>query len=403
MKNLYKNILLVGLLISFSLSASAQVTQIHEPSNSVSSNIKIKPKLRIENNQLYAITTNGVYLQNLDEYGNLTSNDLDAFQILESYNNSVRDLLVCGNSIILSTTDALLRSEDNGDSWEVVIEHPVMIERGKINNTEECFAILDYTTNLFHSLDFGKTWEETGTIIEHYIKTHPLDSQVTISRETSNWAVVDNKNFYITYDYGKTWNDIGSFIEATDAAFHYSNPDIMVVIGKPNMASKDYGKTWETTCEEFLVDKANFDTRGSDRLYGTREGVLLYSDDIGANWTNLCKMEGNISNFTQQNDKIYAITTDNKVYQIDLSLLEASIDVVSAESMGVTLSVAGDILKVNAQTPVTNIEVYNVGGIKLLSQPMTDGTIDISDLLQGTYIARLQTADGSSLSVKFNK
>ena len=163
MKNLYKNILLVGLLISFSLSASAQVTQIHEPSNSVSSNIKIKPKLRIENNQLYAITTNGVYLQNLDEYGNLTSNDLDAFQILESYNNSVRDLLVCGNSIILSTTDALLRSEDNGDSWEVVIEHPVMIERGKINNTEECFAILDYTTNLFHSLDFGKTWEETGT------------------------------------------------------------------------------------------------------------------------------------------------------------------------------------------------------------------------------------------------
>ena len=71
--------------------------------------------------------------------------------------------------------------------------------------------------------------------------------------------------------------------------------------------------------------------------------------------------------------------------------------------MGVMLSVAGDMLKVNAETPVTNIEVYNISGIKLLSQAMTDGTVDIANLLQGTYVARLQTIDGRSLSVKFNK
>ena len=401
MKILSKTIFPICLLMCLALSVTAQVKQIHEPKNSTSS--IIEPKLRIENSQLFAITADGVYFQNLDEYGNLIDNDLDVFQTLESYHNTVRDLLVCGNSIILSTTDGLLRSEDYGDSWEVVSEHPAKIERGEINNPEEAFAILDYTVYLFHTLDFGKTWEETGTVTEHYIKTHPLDSQVTISRTISNWAIVDNKNFYITYDYGKTWNDIGSFIEATDATFHYSNPDIMVVIGKPNMVSKDYGKTWEITSEEFLVDRANFDTRGSDRIYGTRGCALMYSDDLGAKWTEIYRIENDISNFVQQNDKIYAITDNFKAYQIDLSLFEVSIDAVSAEKEGVTLSVVGDVLKINAQTPVTNIEIFNIGGIKLLEQRVPTADIDIANLSQGTYVARLQTTDGRSLSVKFNK
>lgn len=174
------------------------------------------------------------------------------------------------------------------------------------------------------------------------------------------------------------------------------------------MVSKDCGDTWEITNKGYSVlSRLDFDTRGSDRLYGTRNNILLYSDDFGANWTELCTVgedaSDSINNFVQREDKIYVITSEFKVYQIDLSQLETSIDAISADNNNAMLSIAGDVLKVNAQTPVTNIEVYGISGIKLLSQEYTSEGIDISDLARGTYVARLLTADGRPISIKFNK
>jgi hypothetical protein len=172
------------------------------------------------------------------------------------------------------------------------------------------------------------------------------------------------------------------------------------------------GKTWEITKEwgadnSQFVSKADFDTRGSDRLYGTRGNVLLYSDDFGANWTELCTIgedaSDSINNFVQREDKIYAITKGFKVYQIDLSQIETSVEVIGIGNENVSVSVEGNNLRINSQSEISSIEIYSIGGIKLLSQKYASEGIDISDLLQGTYVARLQTVDGRSLSVKFNK
>ena len=110
-----------------------------------------------------------------------------------------------------------------------------------------------------------------------------------------------------------------------------------------------------------------------------------------------------IENFVQREDKIYAITKEYKVYQIDLSQIETSVETIGVGNENVSVKVEGNNLRINSQSEISSIEIYSIGGIKLLSQAMTDGAVDISNLLQGTYIARLQTADGRSLSVKFNK
>ena len=426
MKNLYKNILSVSLLMCFALSASAQVTQIFVPENNPKSNVK--PKIIIEDNQLFAITSSGVYSQHLDNSGNLTAKTLLPCEFFTSFDYEVQDLAVKGDTIYVATTNyfqdknAILASYDRGetwidlDTWEGLGEfynHQPAIRRGEIGNTNEIIVVIG--SKIFYTSDFGKTWECKGENRYQYIKAHPLDSKISIARFVSWTDQLDNIEFKITYDFGQTWQDFGDgFIEGNYAAFHYSDSNIIVAVGTPTVVSKDCGKTFEYTRDKWSnsddvigISRCDFDTRGSNRLYGVRNNLLLYSDDFGASWKKVCKI-GNVEadyirNFTQKGNKIYAITDNYKAYQIDLSLLEASIDAVSAENMGVTLSVVGDMLKVNAETPVTNIEVYNISGIKLLSQVMTDGAVDIANLLQGTYVARLQTADGRSLSVKFNK
>jgi hypothetical protein len=84
-------------------------------------------------------------------------------------------------------------------------------------------------------------------------------------------------------------------------------------------------------------------------------------------------------------------------------LLETSIDALSAENVGVSVSVIGNDLHIKTQTPISSVEVYNISGIKLISQPCAIGNIDITCLTKGTYIVRVQTVDGRITSVKFNK
>ena len=154
MKNLYKNILSVSLLMCFVLSAVAQVTQIFVPENNPKSNVK--PKIIIEDNQLFAITSSGVYSQHLDNSGNLTAKTLLPCEFFTSFDYEVQDLAVKGDTIYVATTNyfqdknAILASYDRGetwidlDTWEGLGEfynHQPAIRRGEIGNTNEIIAI----------------------------------------------------------------------------------------------------------------------------------------------------------------------------------------------------------------------------------------------------------------------
>lgn len=407
MKNL--NILSVGLLMCFALSTSAQVTQIFNSENNSSSDIS--SKILIQDDKLYIITNEGVYSQKLNEFGNLVEPDLQLNQLFEPFKYEIVNFLVSGDNVIISTKSAIHRSENGGESWEEICDFPASLKRGEINKPNEFFIISGL--QIYYTSDFGKTWDKKGVVEGTYLKTHPFDSKISIAFTEMMVDVLDNKYCSISYDCGKTWESISSgFVYICDVAYHYTDSNKIVLIGMPIVASKDMGKTWEITKNwrsdnSQFVSNADFDTRGSDRLYGTRDNILLYSDDYGANWSEMCQVGENsldyIENFVQREDKIYAITKEYKVYQIDLSQIETSVETIGVGNENVSVSVEGNNLRINSQSEISNIEIYSIGGIKLLSQKYATEGIDISDLLQGTYIARLQTADGRSLSVKFNK
>ena len=86
MKNLYKNILSVSLLMCFALSASAQVTQIWNNDGSLH-------KVKIDNDKLFVITSTGVYEQNLDESGNLSGNGFELSKLFDNFGKNNKKFL----------------------------------------------------------------------------------------------------------------------------------------------------------------------------------------------------------------------------------------------------------------------------------------------------------------------
>ena len=135
---------------------------------------------------------------------------------------------------------------------------------------------------------------------------------------------------------------------------------------------------------------------------------ICYSDDFGATWVELCEIslgeEDYVIDFVQHDNKIYTYSKNYKVHQIDLELLESSVEEVAIDNGTVSVSVVGNSLQINSKTPISMVEIYNISGVKLHSSEMLEGAVvDISALTKGTYVARLYASNGNSVSIKFNK
>ena len=419
MKFFSKTIFFICLLMCFVLSVSAQVQEIWDSNKYESQTLH---NIKVDNDKLFILTSTGVFEQTLGESGDLIGNGFELSKLFENFGYDARDFIQSGDKIIAVTNNSsqegyrIFKSVDNGLSWTDYTNS--LGSNSEIITLRQCYykrdeLYLKSNNKLFYSENFGEMFERTTYINSNIYDCSKFDSKTLVySTDYLAWL---EYHFYISFDKGKNIHSaVENFMMTKDISFHYSDPNKILIAGDKMVLSEDGGKTWKNiNCNSnelydgTIIHNYEFSKSGSDRLYITDNNHLYHSDDYGVTWNKLYELnleEGDkIIAFVQHGQMIYAYTSFGKVYQMNLGELEASIDVVSAESMGVTLSVVGDILKVNALIPVTNIEVYNVGGIKLLSQPMTDGLIDISDLLQGTYITRLQTADGRSLSIKFNK
>ena len=427
MKSINKIIILAYVLLYLVLPTFAQVSEItFSPQEK-----EFIPQIKWDDNKLFLTHPTGVYYQDYscgelpEDWGKW----YNRWEMFGFAGYEINDFAINGDKMIGVTSNPypdghmFVRSLDGGKTFENFTPKEIaeFVAEGTYYNVKPKFLIQNPIDKnelllgcicIFRSKDFGETWERCNDFSPAFetAKYHPTDPNIIIVGHHSWYEYFPNGSFSISRDGGKTFDYIlyegDEIVQAKTIAFHYSNPDIIIVGSYPCVISTDKGLTWNIIkdAERFNFD---FDTRGSDRLYACGRQNISYSDDFGKTWYELCEIplysDDEIIDFVQHEGVIYTYSKKNKVHQIDLSLLETSIDALSAENVGVTLSVAGDMLKVNAETPVTNIEVYNISGIKLLSQAMTDGDVDIANLLQGTYVARLQTVDGRSLSVKFNK
>jgi hypothetical protein len=216
------------------------------------------------------------------------------------------------------------------------------------------------------------------------------------------------------------------FSISKEIAYHPTNENLIVLGSYPIIKSEDKGVTWETIVEfehdEDLYDifstNFEFDTRGSNRLYGIGQKKndsysymipksICYSDDFGATWVELCEIslgkDDYVIDFVQHDSKIYTYSKNYKVHQIDLELLESAVEEITADNCSVSVSVVGNNLQINSQTTISNVDIFNIGGVKVAAQESPANSIDISNLANGTYIARLQAVNGNTVSVKFNK
>lgn len=415
------------LLICLETLSSAQVSEI--PFNTMPKDFK--PQIRWDNEMLFVTYPTGIFYRDYSngEVSEDWGRHNHKWEMYGFAGHEINDFAINGDRIIGITSnpypdgEMFIRSNDGGKTYETFTPKEIaefiasetyydVKPNFLIQNPNNRNELLLECVFIFRSVDFGETWERIPDFSPDFTTTKysPLDSNIVIVGWHSWSEYFPNGNFSISQDGGQTFNHImyegEEIVDANTIAFHYSNPDIVIIGGFPSVISTDRGETWNVI-EEANCINFDFDTRGSDRLYSFGSRSISISDDFGVTWNELCQInldnDDEIIDFVQHEDVIYTYSKNYKVHKIDLSLLETAVDEIIAENANISLNIAGNNLRINSQIEISSIEIYSIGGIKLLSQKYTSEGINISDLLQGTYIARLQTTDGRSLSVKFNK
>jgi hypothetical protein len=70
---------------------------------------------------------------------------------------------------------------------------------------------------------------------------------------------------------------------------------------------------------------------------------------------------------------------------------------------GMSVSVREGSLFIHSETPARQVAIYNISGQKILSTPVFNNKIDISNLESGVYIAKIEMKDGVEKVIKINK
>lgn len=298
--------------------------------------------------------------------------------------------------------------------------------RELIQNPVDCNEVILFGFScIYLSKDFGETWKSLGTYSQDlYSAAYNLHNpDMIILGLDSMFDVVEN-GFFMVMSISNPDNRNNLFVfdnimDATDIECHPTNPDYIILAGNNIKRSRDKGNTWEDAGTKFDYDqgisKLIFDKRGSDRLYGIlklpfdRDECynVYYSDDLGSTWKLLeekvFSYEGPIAAFEQYGSKLYFLSTEFYLSELDLELVEAALN--DAEVSDMIVSVDDNRLIFNNNEEITQIDIVKTNGMKLLSTSIAgaSGSIDISQLETGGYIAVFQTESGGKIRKKFIK
>ncbi len=273
----------------------------------------------------------------------------------------------------------VMRSINNGASWDSVFVTPIGISMGGIFKSNDSIFIITnkFDTNYF-SLDYGLTWNfiNTRPIINYlngdtlnvsngdYIETSYNDgiirhnpSQDTLF-QTNNGLTLNNISYinsynnvlyascnngktYYSMDQGQVWKIFNLPQFQQNSSFFiedmwYSNDTILISTSENLLRSFDSGITWDIQNYPFqyyyMVDELSLQ-KTNNRLYLSCDSVY-YSDDIGITWHTLPPLpvfndtsgnwcvgnydiSGKIKSF---NNSLFIVTNSGYIYKLNTSI-----------------------------------------------------------------------------------
>jgi hypothetical protein len=215
-----------------------------------------------------------------------------------------------GNEVWVAVNDSLLRSADEGDTWNLVYEGL----RANSFAIHEDTIMLCTNTGMLRSVNNGTSW---STVISG-------NQTYGIFWQSGRWFVhvsgSSNSSFQYTSDGGNTWNTYDSVLEnasITISAIIERGGTTLLGTSVGIVRSTDGGNYWEVRNSGLEEDfPLSFDEK---RLYVLGDYLALngsFSEDNGASWFRpLIDANYLIFPYTAHQGSFFGVDYDQKLYQ----------------------------------------------------------------------------------------
>jgi photosystem II stability/assembly factor-like uncharacterized protein len=267
---------------------------------------------------LYATTNNGRYFY-LSEIG-------QSWTLVQKPNTEgfVNNLLFLDDGIIMSASDGIHKSVDDGLTWSAK-NNGIRAQSSYNMANNDNYVFATGGGGIYRSDDTGQNW----TIVNNGF-FRPI-----YSKNTPDIVGVDNTLFVSTFggvyssiDNGDSW--VPKYLTSTYSKYtgHLAYDNGVLVTSESGtgvLLSTDMGETWTLAQTAGLNTNFQFISmliKGDTIVLGTYQGEIFLSTDLGQNWSDI-SIPGQYSNqrpidLEYQNDKLYVTTTQGLWVSDDL-------------------------------------------------------------------------------------
>ncbi len=307
-------------------------------------------EIQLCNNRLYASSSDGVYLYDLNSL-------VSGWERLTFSDKTILDFEVRGDTIVALSQQLLYISTDGGKTANHIpidVIDPNWNKDGLMKTLSglalhpsdaKRIHVSQYSGGLSYSNDGGLSWVEVDSKNSTpYLRYNPLDTKYMIGYGT-NYVVCSR-------DGGLSWERraFSGIRVVHDVAFHPTNKWRLVACGDLYAMSNDGGYEWQMIGSQsppfgdivpaaYLYDVV-YDSRDPNILYGADETEyrnnripILRSTDGGFTWETFYVIETSeptgVFNMCMKDNLLIIYTFwDKKVYQLDVDAVETSISAI---------------------------------------------------------------------------
>jgi photosystem II stability/assembly factor-like uncharacterized protein len=242
--------------------------------------------------------TNNIYFL---KYSQLlkSSDNGNSWEYIQDQFEDTRKIRIANNgNIVISTSNNVLYAEDINANFSIASGLPnANYDKLEIASNGTLWAASDENESsfLYKSIDNGLNWESINNL--------DLSNQLIYSinkLHSGAIAIVTSEDIYKSVDDGNNWTSIKSNISETSIDSYqsylskiYSDPDGNYYFYNQSILyfSEDGGNTWEEVNEDFHVYDDNSGIReivwyNSEMLIGTRNAGILTSSDGGSTFNS---------------------------------------------------------------------------------------------------------------------